>query len=112
PVWEAGVPAGPHPATGLARCEESKGTSHTGCYVSVRRRSLEKGSLVPSKSDQMLSTPKQGISRRRVLQTAGGVLVVAGIPASGHSTLTAQEPRAASTDLTGRVARYMASARE
>jgi 2-methylcitrate dehydratase PrpD len=60
----------------------------------------------------MPSTPKQVISRRRVLQTAGGVLAAAGIPASGHSALAAQESHAASTDLTERVARYMATARE
>ena len=59
----------------------------------------------------MLSTPKQVISRRRVLQSAGGVLAV-GLPASGHSAFASQESHAASTDLTGRVARYMASARE
>ena len=60
----------------------------------------------------MPSTPKQVISRRRVLQSAGGILTIAGLPASGHSTLAAQESHVASTDLTGRVARYMASARE
>jgi 2-methylcitrate dehydratase PrpD len=59
----------------------------------------------------MRSTPKQVISRRRVLQTAGGVLAAASLPASEHSTIAAQESRTASTDLTGRVARYMASAR-
>jgi 2-methylcitrate dehydratase PrpD len=60
----------------------------------------------------MPRTPKQVISRRRVLQSAGGVLAAAGFPASGHSALAAQESHAASTDLSGRVARYMASARE
>ncbi len=60
----------------------------------------------------MPRTPKQVISRRRVLQSAGGVFAVAGLPASGHSTVAAQESHAASTDLTGRVARYMASARD
>ena len=60
----------------------------------------------------MRSTPKQVISRRRVLQSAGGVLAAASLPASGHSAHAAQESHAASTDLTGRVARYMSWARE
>src|SRR5215203_656517 len=60
----------------------------------------------------MPRTPKQVISRRRVLQSAGGVFAIAGLPASGHSTVAAQESHAGSTDLTGRVARYMASARD
>jgi 2-methylcitrate dehydratase PrpD len=59
----------------------------------------------------MSRTPKQVISRRRILQSAGGVLAAAGIPGSGQ-TIAAQESHAASTDLTGRVARYMASARD
>jgi 2-methylcitrate dehydratase PrpD len=60
----------------------------------------------------MSSTPKQVISRRRILQSAGGVLAAASIPGSGQSTVEAQESHAAATDLTGRVARYMASARD
>jgi 2-methylcitrate dehydratase PrpD len=60
----------------------------------------------------MPSTPNQVISRRRVLQSAGGILTITGLPGSGHSTLAAQDSHAASTDLTGRVARYMASTRE
>jgi len=55
-------------------------------------------------------TPGQVISRRRVLQSAGGVLAAAGLPHSGE-IVAAQDPRAASPDLTGRVARYMAAAR-
>ena len=47
-----------------------------------------------------------------MLQTAGGVLAAAGLPASGHSALAAQESHTASTDLSGRVARHMAAARE
>ena len=46
-----------------------------------------------------------------MLQSAGGVLAAASFPDSGQ-TIAAQESRAASTDLTGRVARYMAAARE
>jgi 2-methylcitrate dehydratase PrpD len=49
------------------------------------------------------------ISRRRVLQTAGGVLA-AGVAAPRGRT-NAQESHAAAPDLTGRVARYMAGAR-
>ena len=60
----------------------------------------------------MSSTPKQVISRRRILQSAGSVLAAASIPASEQSTIAAQESHAASTDLTGRVARYMATARD
>lgn len=60
----------------------------------------------------MPNSPKQVISRRRVLQSAGGILTIAGLPAPGHSTLAAQESPVAATDLTGRIARYMASARE
>jgi 2-methylcitrate dehydratase PrpD len=51
------------------------------------------------------------ISRRRILQSAGGVLAAAGLPAASPPSIKAQESHAASTDLTGRVARYMASAR-
>lgn len=47
-----------------------------------------------------------------MLQSAGGILTIAGLPASGRSTLAAQDSHAASTDLTGRVARYMSSTRE
>jgi 2-methylcitrate dehydratase PrpD len=60
----------------------------------------------------MSSTPKQVISRRKILKSAGGVLAAASIPGSGPSTSAAQESLGASTDLTGRVARYMASARD
>jgi 2-methylcitrate dehydratase PrpD len=60
----------------------------------------------------MRRTPRQAISRRRVLQSAGGVLAAASLTHSGDSTVAAQDSHAASTDLTGRVARYMASARE
>ena len=59
----------------------------------------------------MRSTPNQVISRRRVLQSAGGVLAAASMPAA-HSIAAAQESHTASTDLTGRVARYMTSARD
>jgi 2-methylcitrate dehydratase PrpD len=58
----------------------------------------------------MRSTPKQVISRRRVLQSAG-VLAAAALPASGHSSFADQASNVATTDLTGRVARYMTSAR-
>jgi 2-methylcitrate dehydratase PrpD len=47
-----------------------------------------------------------------VLQSAGGVLAAASLPHSGDSTVEAQASPADSTDLTGRVARYMASARD
>ena len=59
-------------------------------------------------------TPKQVISRRRILQSAGGVLAVAAAAASPFRTAVSdeQESHAASTDLTGRVARYMAAARD
>jgi len=61
----------------------------------------------------MRSTPKQVISRRRMLQSAGGVLAVASLPPSSFGLQPdEQEPRAASSDLTGRVARYMAAARD
>src|SRR5262245_9173844 len=60
----------------------------------------------------MRRTPKQVISRRRILQTAGGVFAAASLPVSAQTSPNAQESRATSTDLTGRVARYMASARE
>jgi 2-methylcitrate dehydratase PrpD len=60
----------------------------------------------------MSSTPKQVISRRRILKSAGGALAAASIHGSGESTIAAQESPAASPDLTGRVARYMASARD
>src|SRR5678816_2803642 len=100
------------PRLGLLDARKARGPVTSGCYVSLRRSSSTKSSLVPSKSHQMPSTPKQVISRRRVLQSAGGILTIAGLPASGHSTLAAQESHTASTDLTGRVARYMASARD
>jgi 2-methylcitrate dehydratase PrpD len=58
----------------------------------------------------MRRTPKQVISRRHILQSAGGVFAAASLPAARPSS--AQESRAAASDLTGRVARYMASAPE
>ena len=64
----------------------------------------------------MRSTPKQVISRRRILQSAtvvlggGGLIAAAGLPDSGQRS--EQESHTASTDLTGRVARYMAGARD
>jgi 2-methylcitrate dehydratase PrpD len=59
-----------------------------------------------------MRTPKQVISRRRVLQSAGSVLAAAGLPAAAQRSASAQESHAAASDLTGRVARYMASVRQ
>lgn len=59
----------------------------------------------------MRRTPKHVVSRRRILQSAGGILAAAGFAEPG-SHLAAQQSHPASTDLTGRVARYMAAARE
>ena len=59
----------------------------------------------------MRRTRKQVISRRRILQSASGLIAAASIPAT-NTLIADQQSHAASTDLTGRVARYMAAARD
>src|SRR4029077_9348047 len=52
-------------------------------------------------------------SRRRVLQTAGGVFAAAAMPMRANTAVAPQaaQPRA-NADVTGRLARYMVSARD
>jgi 2-methylcitrate dehydratase PrpD len=64
------------------------------------------------RSTSKRGTPNQVISRRRVLQSAGGLIAAASLPDSARLRAAAQDTPAASTDLTGRVARYMAAARD
>jgi 2-methylcitrate dehydratase PrpD len=51
-----------------------------------------------------------GLTRRRVLKTAGGLVAAAGLPAPAPAGQSAARP--GSTDVTGRLARYMAAARD
>ncbi|MBI2189604.1 MAG: MmgE/PrpD family protein [Acidobacteria bacterium] len=53
---------------------------------------------------------KDGLSRRRVLKTAGGLVAAAGVPISARAGQN--ESRSGPGDITGRLARYMASARD
>jgi 2-methylcitrate dehydratase PrpD len=61
---------------------------------------------------------KQGstLARRRLLQSAGGLIAAAALPANSvaaaQSPAVAAAPQAASPDVTGRLARYMVAARE
>jgi 2-methylcitrate dehydratase PrpD len=65
----------------------------------------------------MATKRRQTVSRRRVLQSAGGVIAAAALPAPAVSARGQQDSLGAvgaraQADLTGRVARYMAAARE
>ena len=51
-------------------------------------------------------------TRRRLIGSGAGVLAAAAVPLRGQSTPVAREQPAAAANLTGRVARYMAAARE
>ena len=56
---------------------------------------------------------KSGITRRRVLESGAGLLAAAALPPPGTAAAqAARETNAGTPDLTGRVARYMAAARQ
>src|SRR5258705_11927062 len=56
---------------------------------------------------------KSGITRRRVLESGAGLLAAAALPPPGTAAAqVARETNAGTPDLTGRVARYMAAARQ
>src|SRR6185295_12874090 len=60
-----------------------------------------------------MSEEKRGITRRRVLESGAGLLAAAALPAPAAAAgQGAREAGAAPSDLTGRVARYMAAARQ
>ncbi len=59
----------------------------------------------------MRKTNPGGVTRRRVLESGASVIAAAAIPVSARGGQREGE-RPASTDLTGRVARYMAAARQ
>ncbi|HXD15388.1 MAG TPA: MmgE/PrpD family protein [Vicinamibacterales bacterium] len=60
-----------------------------------------------------MSEEKSGITRRRVLESGAGLLAAAALPAPAAAAgQGAREAGAAPSDLTGRVARYMAAARQ
>src|ERR1051325_3813689 len=59
----------------------------------------------------MRKTNSGGVTRRRVLESGASVIAAAAIPVSARGGQREGE-RPASTDLTGRVARYMAAARQ
>src|SRR6185503_4268183 len=52
------------------------------------------------------------MTRRRMIGSGAGLLAAAAAPLRGQSTPAAREQSAAGADLTGRVARYMAGARQ
>src|SRR5215470_8603998 len=52
------------------------------------------------------------ITRRRVIGSGAGLLAAAAVPLRAQSTSEPREGAAAAADLTGRVARYMAAARQ
>ena len=54
---------------------------------------------------------QRGVTRRRVLESGAGLLAAAAVPVRVNAAQREPE-KAASTDLTGRVARYMAAARQ
>jgi len=56
-------------------------------------------------------TPRRRFTRRRMLESGAGLLAAAAVPVQVQGGQREQPP-AASTDLTGRVARYMAAARQ
>jgi 2-methylcitrate dehydratase PrpD len=53
---------------------------------------------------------KDGLTRRRVLKTAGGLVAAAGIPVRAEAGQS--ETRSGQGDITGRLARYMVAARD
>jgi hypothetical protein len=60
----------------------------------------------------MTQRTKRGVTRRRVLESGAGLLAAAAAPVRLHASQRQPEPAVVSTDLTGRVARYMATARQ
>jgi 2-methylcitrate dehydratase PrpD len=60
----------------------------------------------------MKQRTKRGVTRRRVLESGAGLLAAAAAPVRLHASRRRPEPAVVSTDLTGRVARYMAAARQ
>ncbi|OFW00663.1 MAG: 2-methylcitrate dehydratase [Acidobacteria bacterium RIFCSPLOWO2_02_FULL_68_18] len=58
----------------------------------------------------MARMAKNGLTRRRMLETAGGLVAAAGLPASVSAGQSATRP--GSADVTGRLARYMVASRE
>jgi 2-methylcitrate dehydratase PrpD len=52
------------------------------------------------------------MTRRRMIGSGAGLLAAAAVPLRGQSTPASREPAAPAADLTGRVARYMAAARQ
>src|SRR5215510_2347762 len=60
----------------------------------------------------MKQRTKRGVTRRRVLESGAGLLAAAAAPVRLQASQRGPEPALVSTDLTGRVARYMAAARQ
>ena len=60
----------------------------------------------------MKQRTKRGVTRRRVLESGAGLLAAAAAPVRLHASQREPERALASMDLTGRVARYMAAARQ
>ena len=58
----------------------------------------------------MARMAKNGLTRRRMLETAGGLVAAGGLPASVSAGQSATRP--GSADVTGRLARYMVASRE
>jgi len=60
----------------------------------------------------MKRTAGQSITRRRVLESSAGLFAAAAAPARWQPAQRGESPAPAGADLTGRVARYMAAARQ
>src|SRR5215510_6504849 len=60
----------------------------------------------------MKQRTKRGVTRRCVLESGAGLLAAAAAPVRLHASQRGPEPALVSMDLTGRVARYMAAARQ
>src|ERR1041384_8656154 len=60
----------------------------------------------------MKQKPRRGVPRRRVLESGAGLLAAAAAPVRLKAAQREPEPAVRSADLAGRVARYMAAARQ